>query len=322
MLLLGVVFWVTLSVVFGLALVLMRPSAKQSTMDRRIAEVLGRTSSEEASERAADLMARDEEKPGWLRKIFPNSKLLQRLERLVLQSQVDTSATVVVEISAGLTIGVFLLVYYLSSAWPIALVSASVAGYLPTAYLRWKRKRRLEAFNNVLPDCVETCARALRAGHSIVAALEIVAEHAEEPAKTEFNAAFKKHNYGLSLREALMQMLDRVPSPDLQVMVTGILVQKDTGGNLAEILDRLVFVIRERFRIEREIKIHTAQGRLTGWILCLLPLVMMLAINLLNPGYSRILFHDPTGKKMLYAGLGLLVLGVLVMRQIIRGIEV
>jgi tight adherence protein B len=119
-----------------------------------------------------------------------------------------------------------------------------------------------------------------------------------------------------------MQLLDRVPSQDLRVLVTGILVQKDTGGNLAEILDRILFVIKERLRIQGEIRIHTAQGRMTGWILCALPIVMLGVINIINPGYSNVLFTDPTGKKMLYTGVGLLALGGLIIRKIINGIDV
>ncbi len=165
-------------------------------------------------------------------------------------------------------------------------------------------------------------SRALRAGHSMVAALGIIAEQAPEPAKTEFIEVFKKQNFGLPLRDALMQLLDRVPSQDLRVLVTAMLVQKDTGGNLAEILDRTVFVIRERLRIQGEIRTHTAQGRLTGWILCLLPIIMMFLINVVNPGYSKIMFEDPMGQKMLYAGGGLLLLGGYVIRSIINGIEV
>jgi tight adherence protein B len=216
----------------------------------------------------------------------------------------------------------FFIVYFATSMLLIALAAAAVASYLPIVILRFQRYRRIMAFNAVLPDCIETCARSLRAGHSIVAAIDIVTELSVEPAKTEFGEVFKKQNYGLSLREALIQMLERVPSPDLQVMVTGILVQKDTGGNLAEILDRTAAVIRDRIRIQGEIRTHTAQGRLTGWILFLLPIVMMLAINLVNPGYSHVLFHDPFGRKLLYSGLGLLAIGGLVIRHIVNGIEV
>jgi tight adherence protein B len=119
-----------------------------------------------------------------------------------------------------------------------------------------------------------------------------------------------------------MQLLDRVPSLDLRVLVTAILVQKDTGGNLAEILDRTVFVIRERLRIQGEIHVQTAQGRLTGWILSALPVVMLVLLNILNPGYSNILLHDPMGRKMIYISIGMLTTGTLIIRQIVNGIEV
>jgi tight adherence protein B len=117
-------------------------------------------------------------------------------------------------------------------------------------------------------------------------------------------------------------MLDHVPSQDLRVLVTGILVQKETGGNLAEILDRTANVIRERLRIQGEIRTHTAQGRMTGWILCTLPIVMLLVINIVNPGYSKVLLDTPTGHKLIYLGLALLGTGGLIIRQIINGIEV
>jgi len=203
-----------------------------------------------------------------------------------------------------------------------ALPAGLVGGYAPLLVLKFKRNRRLNAFNRILADNIDMMARSLRAGHSLVAAISIVAEQAAEPAKSEFGEVFKKQNFGLPMREALMQMLDRVPSQDLRVLVTGILVQRDTGGNLAEILDRIVVVIRERVRIKGEIKTHTAQGRLTGWILCALPVVMLLLINMVNPGYSSVLFHDPVGQKILGVGVVLLCFGGIVIRQIINGIEV
>jgi tight adherence protein B len=129
-------------------------------------------------------------------------------------------------------------------------------------------------------------------------------------------------NLGLPMRDALLQLLERVPSSDLRVLVTAILVQKDTGGNLAEILDRTVFVIRERLRIQGEIQVQTAQGRITGWILSALPIVMMVLLNLVNPGYSSVLFHDPFGRKLMYFSMGMLALGAFIIRRIVNGIEV
>ena len=140
--------------------------------------------------------------------------------------------------------------------------------------------------------------------------------------RSEFGEVFKQQNFGLPLRDAFMQMLEHVPSQDLRVVVTGILVQKETGGNLADILDRTAHTIRERLKIQGEIRTHTAQGRMTGWILCMLPVVMLVIINILNPGYSKILMDTPIGQMLSYLGIGLLVAGGLIIRQIINGIEV
>jgi tight adherence protein B len=203
-----------------------------------------------------------------------------------------------------------------------AVAVGMVAGYSPLVILKIRRNRRISAFDAALPDAIEMCSRALRAGHSMSAAFGILADQAVEPAKTEFGEVFRKQSYGLPLRDALLQMLNRVPSKDLQVFLTSVLVQKDTGGNLAELLERTVAVIRERLRIQREIRTQTAQGRLTGWILFFLPPVLLVLLNIISPGYSAILFHDPVGLKMLYTGLLLLVTGGLLMRHIINGIEV
>jgi tight adherence protein B len=173
-----------------------------------------------------------------------------------------------------------------------------------------------------MPEAIDMLARALRAGHSVVGALEMLAENAQEPVASEFGEVFKQLNLGLPMRDALLQLLERVPSADLRVLVTAIMVQKDTGGNLVEILDRTVFVIRERLRIHGEIQVQTAQGRLTGWILTALPVVMMALLNAVNPGYSSVLFHEPFGRKLLYISLGMLMTGGLIIRQLVNGIEV
>jgi tight adherence protein B len=208
-----------------------------------------------------------------------------------------------------------------------SLVWVDIAGGLalsltPYLILRFKRSRRVNAFNAVLAEAIDMLSRALRAGHSVSSGLEMLTDGAQEPLASEFREVFRELNLGLPMRGALLQLLDRVPSPDLQVLVTAILVQKETGGNLAEILDRTVFVIRERLRIQGEIQVQTAQGRLTGWILSSLPVVMMGLLNLVNPGYSKILFNDPLGRKLLYGSIGMLILGAFFIRQIINGIEV
>jgi tight adherence protein B len=156
----------------------------------------------------------------------------------------------------------------------------------------------------------------------MVSSIGVVAEQSMEPARSEFLDIFNQQNFGLPLRDALTQMLEHVPSQDLRVLVTGILVQKETGGNLTEILDRTAHVIRERLRIQGEIRTHTAQGRMTGYILCALPVVLLIVINFANPGYSAVLFNSQIGHILLYVGMFLLTCGGLIIRAIINGIEV
>jgi tight adherence protein B len=224
--------------------------------------------------------------------------------------------------SLGFAVAGFAVSYLCVPVLAIQLAVAGVLAYVPFGIVSFKRSRRIAAFNAGLPDAIDMMGRALRAGHSMIASISIVAEQSVEPICSEFSEVFKQQNFGVPLRDALTQMLDHVPSQDLRVLVTGILVQKETGGNLAEILDRTVAVIRERIRIHGEIKTHTAQGRMTGWILCTLPLLMLFVINIINPGYSKVLIDTPLGHKLIYVGLFLLTTGGLVIRQIVNGIEV
>jgi tight adherence protein B len=315
-------FVLLFALIFGVMMLLLRPPATESALEVRLRAVLAMPQEQTAKDPLAQEIG--PRVPGtfdWLEDLLQGTTLLQGTQLLLLQAQSSARIGNVIVFSAALGFGVSLAVYAATSnvvlAAPCLLLAAG-----PYAWLRHKRTRRVNAFDAVLPAAIELCARSLRAGHSIAAAIGAMAEEAAEPARTEFGEVFRKQNYGLPQREALMEMLDRVPSRDLRVFVTGILVQKDTGGNLPEIMDRIVAVIRDRFRIQGEVRTHTAQGRLTGWILCLLPLALMLLINLMNPGYSRVLLQDPVGQKLLYGGVILLASGALMIRSIVRGIEV
>jgi len=324
MIFLSISFLATLATIFGSIALTMRSRPEQKAVERRLMSVLSASAQMYVSGDKTGLALTIVETAGTglTSRMIGNSGFARWVKLLILRSQKETTLQTIAMYMAGSATALFLVVYFSTSMAMIALTAMIVGAYIPIAVLRWFCQRRLAAFNLTLPDCIETCARSLRAGHSIIAAIGIVAEQALEPAKTEFNEVFKKQNYGLPLRDALLQMLNRVPSSDLQVLVTGILVQKDTGGNLAEILDRISAVIRDRVRIKGEIRIHTAQGRLTGWILILLPAVIMLLINVVNPGYSSILFSDPFGRKIFFAGVGMLIIGGVVIRRIVNGIEV
>ena len=259
---------------------------------------------------------------GWLDEILEPYSFAQAIEKRILQAHSSTTVGTLILTSLSLFIAGYATAWLFAPMVLIDVPAGVTLGSLPYGILSFKRTRRISAFNAVLAESIDMLARALRAGHSVVGGMEMLAANAQEPAASEFGEIFKQQNLGLPMRDALMQLLDRVPSPDLRVLVTAILVQRDTGGNLAEILDRTVFVIRERLRIQGEIQTQTAQGRLTGWILSALPVVMVVLLNLVNPGYSSILFSDPFGRKLIYFSVGMLAVGTLIIRHIVNGIEV
>jgi tight adherence protein B len=258
----------------------------------------------------------------WLDEILQGHQFAQRLQLRILQGNSSTTVATLILSSLGLFLAGYFVTWLFASMALVDVAGGVALGLLPYGILSFKRSRRIKAFNAVLAESIDMLARALRAGHSVVSAIEMLAENAQEPAASEFGEIFKQMNLGLPMRDALLQLLERVPSSDLRVLVTAILVQKDTGGNLAQILDRTVFVIRERLRIQGEIQVQTAQGRITGWILSALPIVMMVVLNLVNPGYSTILFQDPFGRKLMYFSMGMLALGAFIIRRIVNGIEV
>jgi tight adherence protein B len=190
-------------------------------------------------------------------------------------------------------------------------------GAIPYIYLLQKRKRRLRRFSELLPEAIDLMSRGLRAGQALPTTIETIAQESDEPLSSEFRRAADEQSFGLPFREAMANLSRRVPVPDLQFLVTAILVQKETGGNLAQILDKTSHVIRERVRVSGQMRIRTAQGRLTGWILCSLPFAMFIGMNFLHPGYGKALFEDPMGRKMvMYAG-GAMVIGIVLIRKIV-----
>jgi tight adherence protein B len=319
-----IVFGVLLLLSFGITVVLLTATKSQKVIDRRIlAILLSGTQSATGEPLEQQLLKLDPaNKFKWLNLALQKYHITKRLKTRIIQADIKTTPAMILVTSAVLAIIGFVGVSMFFSIVALELVAAAVLGYLPIGLLSFKRARRIKQFNAALPEAIDMMGRALRAGHSMTASINIIAEQSVEPVRSEFNEVFKQQNYGLPLREAMSQMLDRVPSQDLRVVVTGSLVQKETGGNLAEILDRTSHTIRERLKIHGEIKTHTAQGRMTGWILCMLPVVMLVVINMINPGYSKVLVDTPIGQLLSYAGVGLLVTGGLIIRQIINGIEV
>jgi len=190
--------------------------------------------------------------------------------------------------------------------------------FVPYAYASHRRQRRFQRFEEKFPEAIDTLARAVRAGHAFTTALEMIANEVAEPVGSEFRQLYEEQKFGLPVRDALINLADRIPLVDVKFFVTAVMLQRETGGNLAEILDNLSYVIRERFKILRQVRVHTAQGRLTMVLLMALPPTIVAVMLTINPGFIRPLFTDPIGHALIVAGITLQTMGYFFIRRIIR----
>jgi tight adherence protein B len=190
--------------------------------------------------------------------------------------------------------------------------------FIPYAYASHMRTKRFQKFEEKFPEAIDTLARAVRAGHAFTTALEMIANEVSEPVAGEFRQLFEEQKFGLPVRDALLNLTERVPLVDVKFFVTAVMLQRETGGNLAEILDNLSYVIRERFKILRQVRVHTAQGRLTMVLLMALPPTIVVIMQFMNPGFIRPLFVDPLGHTLIVGGIAMQTMGYFVIRKIIR----
>jgi tight adherence protein B len=192
-----------------------------------------------------------------------------------------------------------------------------MAASLPFVHVWWSRKRRFDQFLELLPDALDLVSRALSAGHAFSEALHMVSMEMPEPISTEFRKTYEEQNLGLSLKLALENLTQRIPLLDLHMCVTAVMIQRETGGNLAEILEKVAYTIRERFRIMGDLKTLTTSSRLSAWLLCALPILVSVVITVLNPEYMTILWKDQRGHYLIAAAMFMQVTGMLIVRKIL-----
>jgi tight adherence protein B len=309
-------FLVLLVVTFAVVLYVTKPTKKETDLGKRLAGFDRDTVAEPVV--GPDILKREgfSDHP-IVNAILQRIKLAADIDKLLKQADCKWTVGRVLSMALGL----FVVVGILVGAWfhsiPLGLLLGLVAANGPYVFLIMKRRSRFQRFKTILPDAIDLMGRALRSGHAVTAAIEMVAREIPDPVGAEFRRVFEEQNFGLPLREALLNLAKRIPVPDLQFLITAMLVQKETGGNLAEVLDKAGVVIRERSRLLGQLKIYTAQGRMTGWILGLLPFIVFASMNLLNPGYAHTLIDDPIGVKAIWVGLGLMVIGVWLIRKIV-----
>lgn len=251
-------------------------------------------------------------------RILANVNVVVQIDKRLKQANMQMKVGTFVLVSC-LLFGVVLLAGSLLH-WPflIALPVGAFFFMIPTFVVNAKRNLRMKKFILYFPEALEMFARSLRAGHSFTGAIQLVGQEMPDPIGPEFQKVFDEQNLGIPLRHALIGMTNRIDILDVKFFVTAVLIQRETGGNLAEIIDKIGYVIRERFRIQGQLKIHTAQARLTGLVLALLPLGVAFILFLLSPGYMKPLWEEPKGRSMILAAAVLQIAGMLVIRRIIR----
>jgi len=256
--------------------------------------------------------------------LLRRSERVSRLQMLLDQAGLSIRAgnlLILCVVSAVLVAGT---AYVLAEPLPprevlIFMAAAAVLGLVfPYSYASWLRTRRFQKFETMFPEAIDTLARAVRAGHAFTMALEIICNELSEPVGTEFRKLYEEQKYGMPVRDALINLTARMPLVDVKFFVTAVMLQRETGGNLAELLDNLSYVIRERFKILRQVRVYTAQGRLTMMLLMAMPPVIVITMLVMKAEFIQPLFADPIGHAFIAAAITLQTVGYFVIRKIIR----
>ncbi|HMA42596.1 MAG TPA: type II secretion system F family protein [Gemmatimonadales bacterium] len=253
----------------------------------------------------------------WLRAIADRIPRVPGLGQALEQGGLAWTPQSFMVVSLGFAMGAGLTMLIVFPVWPAVLLAAAGAGALPYLYVRRKKRLRLEAFEEQLPEAIDLIGRAMRAGHPLSAGLKMASEESPEPLAGEFRRVFEEQRFGMPFEEAILGIADRVGLIDVRILVTAILVQREVGGNLAEVLDKIAYVIRQRFTIRRQLRVYTAQGRFSGIVLALLPVAVGSALFFINREYMMTLFLDPVARYFLVLAVILQILGYFWIRKIV-----
>jgi len=312
------VFLACLFVTYALYLITSRGSdAKRALLNERLSEAI--RSSAHSTDSDVQL-AREEllsEIP-WLNRSLVKIQITSRLKRVIDQADLHITVMRLVLFSSTAGVLAFLAVSMVSVSYLLMGIAGLTAAMLPFAHVASKRKKRLKKFLQLLPDALDLMSRGLSAGHAFTESLHMVATEMPEPVATEFRKTYEEQNLGLSLKLALENLVQRVPVLDLRMCVTAILIQRETGGNLSELLEKVAHTIRERFRIMEDLKTLTLSSRWSAWLLCALPVLLAIYISIMNPTYMEVMWRDQRGHKLLAVAAIMQVLGMLMVQKIMK----
>lgn len=240
------------------------------------------------------------------------------LQMMIQQAAVSMTTSAFLTLTLGLSVGLGLVVLLLFRSWFAAILFAALGAWIPYLWLKRRRNRRMYAFEESLPEAIDLLGRAIRAGHPLSSGLKMVADETQEPIAGEFQRTFEEHRFGVPFDDAIQDLADRVDIVDVRILVTAILIQREVGGNLAEVLDNLASVIRARFTIRRQLRVYTAQGRMSGYVLAALPIIVGAIIYMLNPEYGALMFTHSLGRFFLGLAATMQIIGYLWIRKIIN----
>jgi tight adherence protein B len=313
-----IVFLVVAVAAFAAGSLLDQRSAQARLIKERLATV------QKAPERAPEeelALLRDEQlsQIPALDTLLRRSERISAIQKMLAQAGMTLRAGNFLGLSVITAVAAAIVAFVLTRNNPAVAWAALFIGFLlPYSYASFRRNKRFEKFEELFPEAIDTLARAVRAGHAFTTALEMISNEVSEPVCSEFRKLYEEQKFGMPVRDALMNLTDRMPLVDVKFFVTAVMLQRETGGNLAEILDNLSYVIRERFKIQRQVRVYTAQGRLTMALLMGMPPVIVMTMLVMNPAFIRPLFSDPIGHTLLVAGITLQTIGYFVIRKIIR----
>jgi len=246
------------------------------------------------------------------------SERVSAIQKTLAQAGMDMRAGNFLGLCGLCSLLALIIGYAASKQIQVGWMAMLIGGVLPYGYITYKKNKRFEKFEELFPEAIDTLARAVRAGHAFTTALEMITAEVSEPIAGEFRQLYEEQKFGMPVRDALMNLTERMPLVDVKFFVTAVMLQRETGGNLAEILDNLSYVIRERFKIQRQVRVYTAQGRLTMGLLMGMPPIIVTVMLVLNPSFIHPLFADPIGHTLLVLGITLQTIGYFVIRKIIR----
>jgi len=251
-------------------------------------------------------------------KYIAQASAFSSLSKLIEQSGVRTTSSGICVWCAGSAVLLALIGWMSLHYWLAPILAGALGAVTPILWLMRRRTVRLKRFEEHFPEALDLLSRAIRAGHAFQTAMGMVADELPAPVGPEFRKTFDQQNFGLPLRDALNELSERVSLLDVRFFVTAVLIQRETGGNLSEILENLAHVVRERFKIQRQVRVHTAHGRFTGWVLMALPAALAVALTYLNPDLMQLLFHERMGQQMLMVAIVLQTIGFFWIRHVIK----